>query len=64
MSKDRRSSCFPEEQQLLELQINAAASAEHVIATFRMETEIAELDARRAAAEAALAQSRQRAHAL
>ena len=32
--------------------------------TFRMETEIAELDARKAAAEAALAQAHQRAHAL
>ena len=32
--------------------------------TFRMETEIAELDARKAAAEAALAQSHQRTHAL
>ena len=45
-----------EEQQLLRLQINAAAAEQRLI-TFRVETEIAELDARRAAAAEALAQS-------
>ena len=50
------------EQQLLQLQMNAAA-AEQRLVTSRMETELAELDARKAAAEAALAQSRHRTHA-
>ena len=52
-----------EEQRLLQLQINAEATEQRMV-TFRMETEIAELDARKAAAEAALAQSHQRTHAL
>jgi hypothetical protein len=48
-----------EEQRLLQLQINAEAAEQRMV-TFRMETEIAELDARKAAAEAALAISQQR----
>ena len=48
------------EQQLLQLQMNAAA-AEQRLVTSRMETELAELDARKAAA--VLAQSRHRTHA-
>ncbi len=52
-----------EEQRLLQLQINAEATEQRMV-TFRVETEIAELDARKAAAEAALAQSHQRTHAL
>ncbi len=52
-----------EEQQLLQPQISAAAAKQRRV-TFRMETEIAELDARKAAAEATLAQSHQRTHAL
>ena len=52
-----------EEQRLLQLRINAEATEQRMV-TFRMETEIAELDARKAAAEAALAQSHQRTHAL
>ena len=45
-----------EEQRLVQLQITAEATQQRMI-TIRMETEIAELDARKAAAEAALAQS-------
>ena len=52
-----------EDQQLLQLQLSAAAAEQRMV-TFRMETEIAELDARKAAAEAARTQSQQRTHAL
>ena len=52
-----------EDQRLLQLQISAEATEQRLI-TSRMETEIAELDARKAAVEAALAQSHQRTHAL
>jgi hypothetical protein len=52
-----------DEQRLLQLQINSEA-AEQMMVISRMETEIAELDARKAAAEAALAQSHQRTRAL
>ncbi len=63
---DRRQAVSPdavpaspsEEQRLLQLQINAEATEQRMV-TFRMETEIAVLDARKAAAEAALAQSHQ-----
>jgi hypothetical protein len=49
---------FPprEEQRLLQLQINAEATEQRIV-TFRMEREIADLVARKAAAQAALAQS-------
>ena len=63
VSPDAGSASPSEEQRLLQLQINAEATEQRMI-TFRMETEIAELDARKAAAEAALAQAHQRAHAL
>ena len=52
-----------EEQRLVQLQITAEATQQRMI-TIRMETEIAELDARKAAAEATLAQSHQRTRAL
>ena len=56
VSPDAGSASPSEEQRLLQLQINAEATEQRMI-TFRMETEIAELDARKAAAEAALAQA-------
>ena len=52
-----------DEQRLVQLQITAEATQQRMI-TIRMETEIAELDARKAAAEATLAQSHQRTRAL
>ncbi len=52
-----------DEERLLQLQINSEV-AEQMMVISRMETEIAELDARKAAAEAALAQSHQRTRAL
>jgi hypothetical protein len=52
-----------DEQRLLQLQINSEA-AEQMMVISRMETEIAELDAKKAAAEAALSQSHQRTRAL
>ncbi len=57
------SSAPSDEQQLLQLQINSEA-AEQMMVISRMETEIAKLDARKAAAEAALVQSHQRTRAL
>ncbi len=53
-----------EEQRLLQLQIIYTEAAEQRMAIFRMDTEMAELEARKAAAEAELAQSHQRTRAL
>jgi len=52
-----------EEQRLLQLQINSETAEQRMVIS-RMEAEIAELDARKAAAEEALAQSHQRTRAL